>query len=74
MLIFVPCQRTDVFFARIVMPALALERVRVHHALGDDLIVAKGAGLAEHLVHERGLAVIDVGDDGDVADLQGVTS
>ena len=48
---------------------LALERVGVHHALLHDLIVAERAGLPEHLVDERRLAVIDVGDDGDVANL-----
>jgi hypothetical protein len=50
-------------------PPLALERVGVHHALLHDLVLAEGPALAEHLVHERGLAVIDVGDDGDVANL-----
>ena len=55
-------------------PALAFERIRVHHALGDDLILAKGSGLSQHLVHERCLAVIDVGDDGDVAYLHSLTS
>ena len=49
--------------------ALALERIGIHHALGDDLILAERAGLAEHLVDERRLAVIDVGDDGDVTNL-----
>ncbi len=49
--------------------ALALERIGIHHALDDDLIIAECAGLPEHLVHERSLAVIDVRDDGDVSDL-----
>ena len=35
----------------------------------DDLVVAEGAGLAEHLVDQRGLPVVDVRDDGDVANL-----
>ena len=48
---------------------LALQRVGIHHALLHDLVLAKGAGLAEHLVDERRLAVIDVRDDGDVPDL-----
>ena len=48
--------------------ALALELVRVHDALGDGLVGAEGAGLAQHGVDQRGLAVVDVGDDGDVAD------
>ena len=48
--------------------ALLFEVVRVHDALGDGLVGAEGAGLAEHGVDEGGLAVVDVGDDGDVAD------
>ena len=36
----------------------------------DDLLVlAEDAGLPEHRVDERRLAVVDVGDDGDVADV-----
>ena len=46
--------------------ALALELVDVHHALGDALVRAEGAALMEQGVDERGLAVIDVSDDGDV--------
>ncbi len=56
-----------------VGPAFALERVRIHDALRHLLTGAEHAGLAEHLVHQRGLPVVDVGDDGDVADLQGAT-
>ena len=48
--------------------ALALQVVRVHHALGHLLVRGEGAGLAQQLVDERGLAVVDVGDDGDVAE------
>ena len=47
--------------------ALALELVAVHRPLGDALVGAEHAALAEHRVDQRGLAVIDVGDDGDVA-------
>jgi len=47
--------------------ALAFEIVGVHDAFGDDLIGAEDAGLAEHGVDECGFAVVDVGDDGDVA-------
>ncbi len=46
----------------------ALEIHRVHHAFLDLLVGAEGAGLAEQLIDERGLAVVDVGDDCDVAD------
>ena len=48
-------------------PALFLEVVRIHRALFDALVVAEGARLAEQLVDERRLAVIDVRDDRDVA-------
>ena len=37
------------------------------HAVDDGLVRAERAGLAEHRVDERGLAVVDVGDDRDVA-------
>ena len=49
--------------------ALALEVVRVHHARHDHLVVAEHAALVQHGVHQRGLAVVDVGDDGDIANL-----
>ena len=47
--------------------ALALDVVGVHHPLGDVLVRGEGAGLPQQLVDQRGLAVVDVGDDGDVA-------
>ena len=50
-------------------PLLALEVARVHHPVDDRLVRAERAGLAEHRVDERGLAVVDVGDDGDVAEV-----
>ena len=46
----------------------ALEIHRIHHPLLDFLIRAEGAGLPQQLINERGLAVIDVRNDGDVAD------
>ena len=48
---------------------LALEVHRVEHALVDVLVRAEGAGLPEHGVDERRLAVVDVGDDRDVAEI-----
>ena len=48
--------------------ALSFEVVRVHDAVGDGFVGAEGAGLAEHGVDEGGLAMVDVGDDGDVED------
>ena len=52
--------------------ALALEVVRIHRPLGHALIVAEGARLLQQPVDERGLAMVDMGDDGDVAELHGV--
>ena len=49
--------------------ALALLVVGVEHALLDLLVLAEGVGGPEHLVHERGLAVVDVRDDSDVPDV-----
>ncbi len=48
---------------------LALEIHRVEHALGDVLVLAEGAGLPEHCVDERRLAVVDVGDDRHIPDV-----
>jgi small GTP-binding protein len=46
---------------------LALQIHRVHHSVGHRLVVAKGARLPQHRVHQRRLSVVDVGDDGDVS-------
>ena len=48
-------------------PALALQLVRVHDALDASCALAERPGLLQQAVDERGLAVVDVGDDGDVA-------
>ena len=49
--------------------ALFLEVVRVHDALVDLLVRTDGPGLLEEGVDERGLAMVDVRDDRDVADV-----
>ncbi len=49
--------------------ALALLVVGVEHALGDLLVVSEYVGRLEEPVDQRGLAVVDVGDDGDVANV-----
>jgi len=41
--------------------------VAVHHALGQHGAFGQGAGLLQELVDEGGLAMVDVGDDGDIA-------
>jgi hypothetical protein len=48
---------------------LALEVHRVHDALVHVLVLAEHPGLPEHGVDQRRLAVVDVGDDGDVAEV-----
>jgi hypothetical protein len=47
--------------------ALLFQVIGIHGALFDALVLAEGAGLLEQLVDEGGLAVVDVGDDGDIA-------
>ena len=47
--------------------ALALQFVGIHHALDIVLVFAEDAALIQHGVHQRGLAVIDVRNDGDIA-------
>ena len=49
--------------------ALALEVVRIHRAVGDDLAGTERTRLPQEPVDERRLAVIDVRDDRDVADV-----
>ena len=49
---------------------LALEIHRVHDALVDVLVLAERAGLPEQRVDEGRLAVIDVSDDRDVANIR----
>ena len=50
-------------------PLLLFEVHRVHGPLLDLLVGAKDAALLEELVDQGGLPVVDVGDDGDVADV-----
>jgi hypothetical protein len=50
-------------------PALALLVHRVHDAVGHLLVGREDVRLAQHRVDERRLAVVDVGDDGHVADV-----
>ena len=49
---------------------LALEVVRVHDPLVDVLVGAERAGLPQQGVDQRGLAVVDVGDDRDIAQIR----
>ena len=47
--------------------ALTLDIVGVHDAVHQFLVLAEHAGLAQQLVHQGGLAVVDVGDNGNVS-------
>ena len=49
-------------------PALALDIRIVHDPLFDLLVGPERTGLAQQSIQQGGLAVIDVGDDGDVAE------
>ena len=53
-------------------PPLPLQRVGVHDPLLHLLVGPEGPGLPEHLIHQGGLAVIDVGDDGQVTNQTGL--
>ncbi len=48
--------------------ALFFQVIGIHDAGIDLLVFAEGAGLTQQLIDERGFAVINVGDNGDVAD------
>ena len=49
--------------------ALAFEVHRIHHALDDGFVVPIGTCLLEHGIDQGGLAVIDVCDNCDIANL-----
>ena len=51
---------------------LPLQRVRVHHPLFHLLVGAERPRLPQHLIHQGGLAVVDVSDDGEVTDQRNV--
>jgi hypothetical protein len=54
-----------------VMPFLLFQIHGIHDPLlgGASFVGPEGASLLEELIDERGLAMIDVGDDGDVSDV-----
>ena len=49
-------------------PSLPFERVGVEYALLNVLVITKNTRLTKHAVHQRGLAMIHMCDDGDVPD------
>ncbi len=66
-----PCHSTEVHLARMVMPRSRSWSLESMARSTVRLVGAEHAGLGEQLVHQRGLAVVDVGDDGDVAQRHG---
>src|SRR5580693_7184520 len=49
----------------------ALQIVGIERALGHPLVLAERAGLLQQAVDQGGLAVVDVGDNGDIAQIHG---
>ena len=49
--------------------ALAFQVVGIHHPLGHLLVLAESVRLAQQEIHQRGLAVVNVGDNGDVTEV-----
>ena len=47
--------------------ALALQIVGVHHAVCNLLVLAENAALLEHFVYQGGLAVVNVGNNGNIS-------
>ena len=50
-------------------PPLPLEFVRVHHPHGRSRPIAQRSRLLQHLVHERGFAMVDMGNYGNISEL-----
>src|SRR6266545_1063094 len=48
---------------------LSLQVHRIHHAVANLLVIAKGSRLSQHGIHQRGLAVIDVRNNCQVANI-----
>ena len=67
-----PFHSTEVHLARMVMPrSRSMSLLSIARSV-DGLVVAEGARLLEKLVDQRGLAMVDVRDDRDVAKVHGV--
>jgi len=50
--------------------AFALKIVGIHDQFGDLVALAESAALAQQMVGQRGFAVVNVGDDGDIYDFK----
>ena len=69
MLIRVSFQTSEVALARMVMPRSRSRSFEVHRAFDHALVVAERAGLLQQPVDQGGFAMVDVGDDGDIAQI-----
>ena len=65
----VPSHSTLVHLARMVMPRSRSRSLESMRALGHVLVLAHRTGLLQQLVDQRRLAMVDMGDDGDIADI-----
>ena len=54
------------------MPRSRSRSFEVHGALHDALVLAERAGLLQQPIDQRGLAMVDVSDDGNIAKVHGV--
>ena len=59
----------ETFLARMVMPRSALQRVAVQQAFLRQLAVTEIAALLEQSIHQRRLAMVDVGDDRNISNI-----
>jgi hypothetical protein len=48
--------------------ALFFEIIGVHDSFGDCFVCSEYPGMFQHCIDQRGLAMINMGDDGDVTD------
>ena len=69
MFIFVPFQLMETFFREDCYAPLALQVVAVEHLPAEVLPVAEQVSGEHHLVHQRCLSVVNVGNDGYVTDI-----
>ncbi len=73
MLMRVSCHWIEVHLARMVIPRSFSRSLESITRSATMLVDAEGAGLAQELVNQGRLAVVDMGDDGDVAQFHDVT-
>ena len=64
MLILILLYWTERIFRQDGDAALPFEIHGIHDPFGDLLVFPEGAALTKHAVQERGLSMVDVGDDG----------